>query len=115
MSVAVVAGHASTVQLLYRHGGLINHFNKVGDRLFHVVAQQDDEVMVALLVHYGIRPDFESGGNRETPLLQAGCVIGIKAIKISLEYGAGKSASAKAGVLSYALSHGFLDLVKFLV
>ena len=115
MSVAVVASHASTVQLLYRHGGLIHHFNKIGDTPLHVAAQQDDEVMVALLLHYGMQPDVESGGNRETPLLQAGRVNGVKAIKILLDYGAGKAASAKAEVLLHALSDAFLDLVKFLV
>ena len=115
MSAAVLAGHASTVQLLYRYGGLIHHFNRYGNTLLHVAAQQDDEVMVALLLHYGIRPDFESGGNRETPLLQAARVNSIKAIKILLDYGAGKTAISKAEVLSCALSNGFLDLVKLLV
>jgi ankyrin repeat protein len=115
LSAAVSAGFTSTVQILYRCGASIRYRNDTGQTLLHMAAENNDEVMVALMMEYGLEANIMSGGhNKDTPLQAAADCNSVRAATMLLDN--------KADMLSHgyqlvrtAVGGGFEGFVKLLV
>jgi ankyrin repeat protein len=114
---AACAGHTSTVQLLYRHGANIYHLTQpYGYTLLHAAAENDDELMVALLVNYGMDPNIASGHDPETPLHRAADNNSVCAARMLLDYGANMHTPRRDGdAMRTVARKGYEDFVRLLV
>jgi ankyrin repeat protein len=115
--VAVRAGHTGTVQLLYRHGANIYHLTQpYGYTLLHAAAENDDELMVALLVNYGMDPNIASGHDPETPLHRAADNNSVCAARVLLDYGADMHTPQRdSDAMRTAAKKGYEEFVRLLV
>ena len=112
-SVAVAAGHTSTVQLLYKHGALlVDYRDDYGYTLLHAAARNDDEVMVALLIWSGMNPNTKSAGHDPVlPIQTAAQSNSARALDMLLEHGA----DLADGVMQSAAGGGDVETVKILM
>ncbi|KAK5684750.1 hypothetical protein LTS10_002824 [Elasticomyces elasticus] len=112
-SVAVAAGHISIVQLLYKHGAILaNYRNICGDTLLHMVAKQNDDILVALLIWFGLNPNTRSAGRRPVlPIEVAAANKSAEALDMLLQYGA----ELTDAVMRSAAQSGDVETLKVLV
>jgi ankyrin repeat protein len=112
ISAALMAGHVSTVRLLYRYGASLHHRNDYGDSLLHMAAEKDDEVMVALLIGTGLPVDtLSDGNNRVTALSRAAANNCVNAGRVLLDEGAHVY---EHNVIEEAVNKGHEEIVKLL-
>jgi len=112
-SVAVAAGHTSTVQLLYKHGALlVDYRDNYGNTLLHMAASRDDDIMVALLIWCGINANTKSAGHRPNlPIQTAAESNSARALDMLLDHGA----DLADGVMQSAAGSGGVETVKILI
>jgi ankyrin repeat protein len=117
MCVTVCSGHTSTVQLLFRHAANIHHLTQRYEyTLLHAVAENDDELMVALLLDYGMDLNIVSGHGPETPLHKATDNNSICAARMLLDYGADvHTPQGDSDAMRTAAKKGHEDFVRLLV
>jgi ankyrin repeat protein len=114
ISVAVLGGHTSSVQLLLKHGASIHYRNEFGRSLLHMAAEQDDEIMVALILEMGLDKNTHcKGHDNKTALYQAVQLKKMNAVRMLLKYGC--DTSKDKGLMVAAVNTGILELVELLV
>lgn len=113
ISAALMAGHTSTVRLLYRYGASFHHRNHYGYNLLHMAAEKDDEVMVALLLGTALPVDtLSDGNNRVTALSRAVANNCVNAGRVLLDKGANMY---EHNIMREALKEGYKEFVKLLL
>lgn len=117
MSVAVCAGNTRTVQRLYRYGASLHYRNAYGHTLLHEAAENDDDIMVALLVSYGLDLNIASLGHySETPLHMAVSKSNMRSAKMLLDLGADPFAKVRGdNAMRVATRNGWLAFIRLLV
>ncbi|KAK4443825.1 ankyrin repeat-containing domain protein [Podospora aff. communis PSN243] len=120
MSVAVQAGHTMAVQLLLQHGASMQYRNDSGESLLHLAAEKNDEVMVALLIEYGLDKNTRIARDPDrlegTALHTAATKGSPEAAEMLLRYGVDMYVEDWQGTaMDEAVGKGNLDMVKLLV